>query len=284
MELHTLGVRSGYTQADVNEFARALTGWNIVGLRNPNAQNNRRNQAMEIDANGFAFRPMLHEPGVRDILGHSYNQQGKTQAEAILRDFASSPATATHIATKLLRHFVSDTPPEPLVQRLAQVFLNAGGNLSQVYRALIDAPESWQAKTTKFKTPWEWAISSLRGLSVQNLSNSTIARQNTAKQSLRNINIAQIMNQLGQPVWKPGSPAGYDDIAESWAAPNALLRRVELAQRLANPLGDRIDARMLSEQLLMGVISTQTQTAITRSENAATGLALLLVSPDFLRR
>lgn len=269
MELHTLGVRSGYTQADVTEFARALTGWNIVSLANTNAQNNRRNQAIETGVNGFTFRPILHEPGDRVVLGRSYNQSGKNQAEAILRDFASSTATATHIATKLARHFVSDTPPEVLVQRLAQVFLNEGGNLSQVYHVLIGAPESWQATATKFKTPWEWAISSLRGLGRQNMNN---------------INIAQIMNQLGQPVWRPGSPAGYDDIAEAWAAPNALLRRVELAQRLANPLGDKIDARMLSEQLLMGVISTQTQTAITRSESAATGLALLLVSPEFLRR
>ncbi len=269
MELHTLGARSGYSQTDVTEFSRAMTGWNITEFANQKAQHNRRNQNIETDANGFTFRPMLHEPGSRNVLGRTYYQQGENQAEAILRDFTSSPATATHIATKLARHFVSDSPPEPLVQRLAKVFLNKNGNLSSVYHMLIDAPEAWQAAPTKFKTPWEWIISSLRGLGRQNLNN---------------MNIAQIMNQLGQPIWKPGSPAGYDDTAESWTAPNALLRRVELAQRLANPFGDKLDARMLSEKILMGAMSLQTQTAISRSESAATGLALLLVSPEFLRR
>ena len=191
------------------------------------------------------------------------------QADAILTDLAASPATAKHIATKLARHFVSDTPPVNLVDKLTQVFLQNGGNLSSVYRALIDAPESWQPAPAKFKTPWEWLISCLRGLGRKNFDN---------------INIAQIMNQLGQPIWKPGSPAGFDDIADIWAAPNALLRRIELAQRLVAPFGDRLDSRTLGDKILMGAISQQTQTAIARSESATTGLALLLVSPEFLRR
>ena len=101
---------------------------------------------------------------------------------------------------------------------------------------------------------------------------------------MEGINPAQILNQLGQPVWKPGSPAGYDDIADTWAGPNALLRRVEIAQRLAAPFGDKLDARTLAEKILAGSISTATKTAIGRSESATTGLALLLVSPEFLRR
>ena len=261
MELHTLGVRSGYTQTDVTEFARALTGWSIAGIGND------RNS--ETEANGFAFRPALHEPGSRSIMGKNYNQTGRIQAEAILTDLAASPATAKHIATKLARHFVSDTPPVNLVDKLTKVFLQNGGNLSRVYRALIDAPEAWQPAPAKFKTPWEWVISCLRGLGRKNFDN---------------INIAQIMNQLGQPIWKPGSPAGFDDIADTWAAPNALLRRIELAQRLVAPFGDRLDARVLGDKILMGAISQQTQTAIARSESATTGLALLLVSPEFLRR
>jgi len=95
---------------------------------------------------------MLPEPGSRTVLGRTYNQQWVNQAEGILRDFASSPATATHIATKLVRHFVSDTPPEQLVRRVAQVFLNEGGNLNSVYRALIEAPESWRPIAAKFNT------------------------------------------------------------------------------------------------------------------------------------
>jgi len=263
MELHTMGVRSGYTQNDVTEFARAMTGWSIAGIGNGKERNN------DVDTNGFMFRPQLHEPGTRAIMGKRYNQTGKAQATAVLVDLATSPATATHIATKLARHFVSDTPPASLIDRLSKVFLQDGGNLTSLYRTLVESPEAWAPTPAKFKTPWEWVISSLRGLGRQNLDG---------------INIAPILNQLGQPVWRPGSPAGYDDIAGTWAAPNALMRRVELAQRLAAPLGDKLDARKLGEKLLIGAISPQTKTAIARSESASTGLALLLISPELLRR
>lgn len=261
MELHTLGVRSGYTQADVTEFARALTGWSVAGAG--------KDKFAENSQNGFAFRPQIHEPGSRNIMGKTYIQTGKAQAEAILNDLASAQSTATHIATKLARHFVGDNPPEALIEKLAKAFNSSNGDLPSVYRVLIDAPEAWQPAPTKFKTPWEWLISCVRGL---------------GRKDLQGINAAQMLNQLGQPIWKPGSPAGYDDIAESWAAPNALLRRVEMAQRLTAPFGDKLDARILSDQLLLGAISTETQTAISRSESAVTGLALLFVSPEFLRR
>lgn len=249
LELHTLGARSGYSQADVTEFARAMTGWSVE--------------------EGFIFRPPIHEPGSRTIIGKTYNQTGLAQAEAVLADLANNAATAKHIAAKLARHFVDDNPPESLVNKLSQTYLQSKGNLSAVYRTLIDAAESWQPTPAKFKTPWEWLISSLRGLS---------------KQSLDNMNIAQILNQLGQSVWKPGSPAGFDDVAETWAAPNALLRRVEMSQRLAASMGDKVDARTLGDKVLVGAISTETKTAISRAESATTALALLLVSPEFLRR
>lgn len=261
LELHTLGVRSGYTQADVTEFARALTGWSIAGMG--------KDKAVSTDANGFVFRPQLHEPGERNMMGKTYSQPGKAQAEAILIDLANSQATATHLATKLARHFVNDMPPESLVNKLTQAYLSSNGDLSIVYRALVDAPESWLTAPAKFKTPWEWLISSLRALGRQNLDN---------------IKIAQILNQLGQQTWRPGSPAGFDDIAATWAAPNALLRLVELAQRLVAPLGDKLDARVLADKVLLGAVSDQTKTAISRSESASTGLALLLVSPEFLKR
>jgi len=279
LELHTLGVRSGYTQTDVTEFARALTGWSVAGAGNNKDKNAKDKNSIE-GANGFVFRPQIHEPGSRTIMGKTYGisktyyQSDMAQAEAVLADLATAQATATHIATKLARHFAGDTPPATLVDKLSKAFTSSGGNLSSVYRALIDAPEAWQPAPAKFKTPWEWLISSLRGLGYLN----------TGKQNLEGINPAQILNQLGQPVWKPGSPAGYDDIADTWAGPNALLRRVEIAQRLAAPFGDKLDARTLAEKILAGSISTATKTAIGRSESATTGLALLLVSPEFLRR
>jgi len=262
LELHTMGVRSGYTQQDVTEFARALTGWTVSGLKSP------EKEAHE-GRNGFLFRPRMHEPGSRHILGKYYDQSNQNQAEAVLRDVSKSDATAHHIATKLARHFAGDTPSSELVERLSKSFLNTGGYLPDIYRALIEAPEVWQPRPVKFKTPWEWLISVLRALD---------------KKSLENIHAPQLLNQLGQPVWKPGSPAGYDDVADSWMAPDALIRRVEVAQRFVNNLGKRIDPQVLADQVLLGCVSGQTRIAIAHAESAVDGLVLLFVSPDFLRR
>jgi len=267
MELHTLGVRSGYAQDDVTEFARALTGWSIGAMGGRGAGGQQRADAAA--PGQFVFRANLHEPGTRSIMGRQYDQPGEQQALAILHDLAASPATAHHIADKLARHFVADTPPPALVDRLARTFTETNGDLPSVYRVLIDSPESWSPVDAKFKTPWDWTVSSMRGL---------------GRNDLGNVQVAPLLTQLGQPVWRPGSPAGYDDIAASWAAPDALVRRVELAQRFASRVGDTIDARTLGPQLLGGSLSESTATELSRAESAPTALALLLVSPDFQRR
>jgi len=264
MELHTLGVRSGYTQADVTEFARALTGWSLGAMTA--AANNRNDPT---PPGQFVFRPRLHEPGVRTVMSTQYAQVDEAQPLAVLHDLANARATAHHIAEKLARHFVADTPPPALVDQLANVFSDTGGDLPSVYRALIDAPQAWQPASAKFKTPWDWTVSSLRGL---------------GRTDLQGVRAAPLLTQLGQQVWRPGSPAGYDDIAASWAAPDALVCRVELAQRFAARAGDRLDARTLGPQLLPGSLSDATANAVSRAESAPTALALLLVSPDFLRR
>ncbi|QKR99484.1 DUF1800 domain-containing protein [Sphingomonas sp. CL5.1] len=261
MELHTLGVRSGYGQGDVTEFARALTGWSVAGIGPGGATDGRPGD--------FLFRPQLHEPGARTILGKRYGEDGEAQARAALIDFARAPATVTHVATKLARHFAGDAPPPALVERLAASFQRSGGALPALYRALIDSPEPWQPRPLKFKTPWEWTISALRGL---------------GRSEIGAMQVAAIQNQLGQPVWKPGSPAGWDDIAASWAGPDALLRRVDFAQRLVAPVGDRLDARQLGPRLLPASFSRATAEEVGRAESPGDALALLLVSPDFLRR
>ncbi|MEW9586560.1 DUF1800 family protein [Paraburkholderia sp. DGU8] len=278
MELHTLGVRSGYSQDDVTEFARALTGWSLAGNPgNPGAAGNpgnlasasRRGVGPGAAPGSFVFRAALHEPGSRTIMGRRYDEPDEAQALAILHDLASVPATAQHIGVKLARHFVADTPPPGVSERLAQAFERSGGDLPTVYRALLDMPQAWSPTAVKFKTPWEWTVSSMRGLGWQDLGN---------------LQSAPILTQLGQPVWRPGSPAGYDDIAASWAAPDALVRRVEMAQRFAARVGDRLDARSLGQTLLAGSLSEPTATAVARAESASTAIALLLVSPDFQRR
>ena len=260
MELHTLGVRSGYSQADVTEFARALTGWTVGGLA--------KQPILQGPGPGYWFAAPIHEPGARSVMGKQYSQPGEGQAQAVLDDLAVHPATARHLAAKLARHFAADDPPPALVARLEQAFLQSRGDLPTVYRVLIEAPEVWSGPP-KFRTPWEWTIAALRATGIKAVPGKSAAGA---------------FQQLGQPIWKPGSPAGYDDIAASWAGPDALYRRVELAQRIAERSAPTIDARTLGPALFPGSLSPATATAMTRAESGPQALALLLASPEMMRR
>ena len=266
MELHTLGVGSGYTQADVQELARALTGWSVGGFV-------RRPIGVEAPDGTFVYQAGWHEPGTRTLLGKRYDDSGYAQARGMLADLAVHPATATHLATKLVRHFVADVPPPALVAKLAAVHVESGGDLSKVYAALLAAPEAWSppglGPLPKFKTPWEWTVSSLRGIGARELPD---------------LKAVGALAELGQPTWRPGSPAGWDDIAASWAAPDALLRRVEVARAIAATVGDRLDARTLGPRLLPGVWSASSSASVARADSPAQALALLLVAPEFMRR
>ncbi len=278
LELHTLGVRTGYAQADVTELARALTGNTAAGIGGGPMQ---KRLMQSVAAGDSVFADELHEPGMRQVLGKSYNPNGSvqnanaqnpnTQAAAILADLAVHPATAKHIAVKLARHFVADNPPPALVSRLEKGFLTSGGDLPTLYRILVDAPEAWLPQQGKFKTPWEWTVSSLRAMNVRSLPAGN-------GQSLG------MFLQMGQQIWKPGAPTGFSDLGESWAGGAALMRRVEFAGRLAERNAGRIDARTLAPAILHKQLSPLTAQGIANSDSAAQGLALLLVSPEFLRR
>lgn len=265
MELHTLGVRTGYNQTDVTEFARALTGWTVGGLGGGPGAKMLGNAPM----GEFQFAARRHEPGDRSIMGKRYREGGEEQARAVLMDLAASPATAKHLATKLARHFAGDYPAPVLVERLSNAYLASDGDLPSVYRALIESPEPWAPQPLKFKTPWEWSVSALRALGSRDLPPQAQAG---------------LLKQLGQPTWQPESPAGWDDIAASWAAPEALVLRVQAAQRIADKAGSTVDPRAVAEKLYPQSLSDTTRTSIARAESAAEGLALLLVSPEFLRR
>ena len=142
LELHTLGVGSGYSQADVIELARILTGWSVAGPDSEAGQ-----------PGAFLFKPNWHEPGVRRFLGKTYAENGVDQGHAALDDLVRHPATARHIATKLVRHFVADNPPADLVEALARRFLDSDGNLAVVASALVCDDRAWIAKPTKIRTP-----------------------------------------------------------------------------------------------------------------------------------
>ena len=261
LELHTIGVDGGYDQADVTEFARALTGWTIQGIR-------RVERFAEPQESGAAFVQFAHEPGTRQVMGKRYGDEGANQAVAILDDLASHPSTARFIATKLARHFAGDVPPPSLVARLETDFLETRGDLASLTRTLINSPEVWQADPVKYRQPFEWMVSVLRVTGVDGLDERRLTGA---------------LNEIGQVPWRAPSPAGYDDIEGSWAGPDALFRRVELAERIArNAPSDNIMTR--AEAAFPGTLSENTRTWLSRAESGAQALGLLLVSPEMLRR
>ncbi|RDE06672.1 DUF1800 domain-containing protein [Sphingomonas aracearum] len=266
LELHTLGVRTGYAQGDVTEFARAMTGWTVAGLRR--GLPGRANVA-ELAPGTFVFAAALHQPGARTVLGRAYPEGGVEQAQAVLDTLAVHPATAAHVATKLARHFAGDTPPPAMIERLRAAFLKSGGDLPTVYRALIDSPEAWAPAPAKFRTPWEWSLAAYRALGLRQVQPQAAVG---------------LLNQLGQATWRPGQPVGYEDTAGSWAGPDALMRRVEAAERFATRAGAALDARTLAPRLFPAALSPATAQAIARAESPGQGLSLLLVAPEFLRR
>ena len=261
LELHTLGVDGGYSQADVTELARALTGWTVPGI-------GRIGRFAEEQTNGAAFVALAHEPGARMIMGRRYAEGGPEQAQAILDDLAAHPATARHVATKLARHFAGDTPPASLVARLETDFMTTGGDLASLTRTLIASPEAWVAGPVKFRAPFEWFIAALRLSGIEGLEPARIARA---------------LNELGQSPWRAPSPAGYDDLAASWAAPDVLLRRAELAERITQAAPAE-DVLARAEAAFPDALSETTRTWLTRAESGRQALGLLLVAPEMMRR
>src|SRR3984885_7478389 len=144
LELHTLGVRSGYTQADVTSFANVLTGWSWIDPAEPE------------HGGEFAFIKRLHQPGDQMVLGKRYPDTGVEQGRAVLADLARHQSTAQHIALKLARHFVADDPPPSLVAKLAKTFDSSGGNLKALAKTLVTADESWAPQRKKLRPPSEW--------------------------------------------------------------------------------------------------------------------------------
>ncbi len=265
LELHTLGAASvgtaqGYTQADVMALARVLSGWRVPA---------RELAADREGTRSTVFDPAWHEPGSKTVLGRRH-EEGPQALDAVLGDLARHPATARFIATKLVRHFVADQPPPALVARLEARYLQTEGDLAEVFRSLIDAPEAWQPQPAKLKTPEEFVISSAR---VLGLGASAFDRQPDGG-----------VAALGQRVQAAPSPAGWPDRAEDWLGPDAIWKRVEWATRVADRLGRRIDARALAQASLGPRLGDETRTQIERAADGPQALALLLLAPEFQRR
>ncbi|MBT9490085.1 MAG: DUF1800 domain-containing protein [Rubrivivax sp.] len=246
LELHTLGVGGGYTQADVTAFAAVLTGWRPEG-----------------------FDPAWHQPGPKTVLGRVYTE-GPDALDAVLRDLARHPATARFVATKLARHVVADEPPAALVDRLVAAWQRSDGNLAAVATALVQAPEAWTDAAHKLKTPEEFVLASAR---VLQLGASAFER-----------NADGAVGTLGQRVHAAPSPAGWPDRAAEWLGPDAVWKRVEWAHRVGERLAGRIDARAVAVASLGPWLSDGTRREIERAADGAQALALLLLAPEFQRR
>ena len=260
LELHTLGVGGGYSQADVTTFAEVITGWSIGG----EAGRFPRGEPGE-----FMFRPELHEPGAKVVLGKRYADTGYDQGVAVLRDLAAKEATARFIATKLARHFIADDPSPHAVQRIANAFLSSDGHLPTVYRALIESPEAWTQLLAKYKTPNDYIVSTFRGLALPvDAGRSPLAP----------------FEVMGQRTYSPGSPAGWPDRSADWDGASALIKRIEWADAVGQRVGSRLDAVELAPQLLGDNLKPATQTAIARAASGSQAITLLLSAPEFMRR
>ena len=246
MELHTLGVDGGYTQGDVRELARILTGW-TVGLQ---------------QGEGFRFAERLHDSGDKVLLGKTFPADGEREGQEAIRMLARHPSTAKRIASRLAMTFVSDTPPQALVDRLASTFTNTQGDIRAVMRSLVSSSDFWRTENILFKTPLDFACSALTA--------------GGGAKDRRDIQLTLgFLAQAGQPMHGWQTPDGYKTDAATWLAPEALTRRADYAVT--------IGGRMPEPTYLQNFLSPASRERIAREPPAArTGL--MLASPDFMNK
>jgi uncharacterized protein (DUF1800 family) len=256
LELHTLGVRTVYTQDDVTSFAKIITGWSIV----PPAQDPAR-------GGEFIFNPRMHEPGTQSVISEAYADAGFDQGRRVLADLARHPATASHVAQKLARHFIADDPALALVERLARRFRDTEGDLKEMAKALVAAPEAWATPRSKLRRPTEWIVAALRatGTSVTDIRP-----------------IMQAQNLLGEPLWRPPAPNGFADDDATWL--DGLSQRLDVANQVALRIAPAADPNAVFEETLAPIASAETRRTIARAESRQQALALLLMAPEFQRR
>jgi uncharacterized protein (DUF1800 family) len=274
LELHTVGVEAGYTRQDIRELSRILTGWTKRPARDP--QLGRPGQ--------YLFNPSMHEPGTFTVMGKSYSQPGEAKGIAALRDLALHPKTAEHLARKLVLHFVSeagldDPAVNRMVTRLANVFTATGGDLRAMARALIQMPEAWSMPMNRLRQPYLWTVSVLRALGLDKAvfeSAADMARLDSYFMAMNN-----------HP-WGRVQPDGYSDKNFVWETPNAIRIRKQIAYLLVTDFikGDWTgpDAAVLAGNLLPNAMSPEAISAVSRVSQDKAALAMLFLTPEFLRR
>ncbi len=291
MELHTLGVDGGYTQKDVTELAKVLTGWSI---EKPQL------------GGGFHFNERAHEPGNKYILGRKISEHGEKEGEEMLDVLAHEPATAKFISRKLAMRFVSDNPPQSLVDRMAETFLKKDGDIREVLRTMFHSPEFWStdAYRAKMKTPFEFVASAARasGADIQNA-----------------LPLVNTLNRMGMPLYAMQPPTGYSMKADAWVNSSALLNRMNFALQLGSgklpgtsldpqvlihgpaPVDAEAALSTLEQSILAGDVSPQTHAVMEKQlsdpqisqrklddmdkkPNYGAIAGLIMGSPEFQRR
>jgi uncharacterized protein (DUF1800 family) len=286
LELHTMGVGSGYDQVDIIEFAKALTGWTVGGPQAARLASLRMETAGGRAARGTrsgqvasrrllgrigeaVFVEELHEPGPRKVLGFVYSGSAEQQAAMILKDLSRHPATARLIAFKLARHFVSDAPPASAIGKLEDAFLRSEGDLAVLAGAVIDLEEAWGAQLQKFKSPEELLISASRA------TGSRTAFGGAPR---------QIYVSLAQQPFSAPSPAGWPDDTASWSGPDAMKKRLEWANAVSRRMIRGDAPRSFLDQALGDLASRRTRDAVARAESSEQGMTIALMCPEFQRR
>ncbi|MEP6995187.1 MAG: DUF1800 domain-containing protein [Acidobacteriota bacterium] len=306
MELHTLGVDGGYTQKDVTELARVLTGWSInrPRLRQQDAEGMthaaRRMGAGGMDGQGepgaFVFRAAAHDNGTKTVLGRTFTASGMDEGERAIAMLAREPATARHIAFQLCQRLVADDPPKGLVERVAKRFLSTGGDLRDTVRVIVESPEFFdpQYYRAKIKSPFEYVVSAIRAV-----GGATDGRA-----------VSKQIAEMGEPLYLCQPPTGYSDTSEAWVSSGALLARLNFALSLAQGRlpGTTADTNRLRAQSSGGApgrsvdaaahsligtdVSAETLQTITKqmadgsngAEPSALVAGLILGSPEFQRQ
>jgi uncharacterized protein (DUF1800 family) len=257
LELHTLGVRTVYNQSDVTNFAKIITGWTIVPPKRDSARGGE-----------FEFNARMHEPFDQIVIGKTYPDRGFEQGRAVLEDVALHPSTAKHIAGKLARHFVADDPPTALIDKLSKRFIDTHGDLLEVSKTLVTAPESWAAPRTKLKKPGEWTMAAMRatGMAIQDVRR-----------------VINTQNILGEPLWRPPAPKGFSDESAAWL--DGMAERLDIANQIGRIVGGKGQEPDEMVDIALGPLASRdTRETVKRAESRPQAVALLLMSPEFQKR
>ena len=264
LELHTMGVGSGYSQADVRATAELLTGLSIDPSR------------------GFVFRPFAAQPGAKTILGKTYGSDGRARIGDIddfLEDLALRPETARHLAHKLATHFLAEDPPEALVDDLQEAYRESDGGLGRMTRVLLEHPSTARRPLKKVKTPFDFIASTLIALGF-----SGKELQSFATRDLQRL-IARPMAAMGQPFMRPLGPDGWSENAADWITPQGLATRISWASAVADRFSSRVsDPREFLTRTLGTVSGERLNFSVSAAETHSEGIALVLASAEFNRR